>query len=277
VSSVTAEPVAGSDTGAVTELSPQPSSAKTDGQETAATAPKLWGGSQPAIFTIQVFYLTILAVLATIYFTDRNMIGLPESIGPVSIAVPWFGALGAVLISLVGVTEHRNDWDPSYRFWHWSRPLLGASFGAISVLIFQAGILAVGSTPSAKPADIPHNLLYYIVAFAVGYRDETFRELMKRLTDVIFSQGPTTTGGLVASSLSPQSGPAAGGTLVTVLGSGLKDTDSVRFGAVPAKFHVDGDSQVTVTSPAGQPRTTVPITIAAKSGSAVAGTFTYLA
>jgi hypothetical protein len=257
-----AEPVAGPDTQSQTAVAPKPE--------------KEWGGSKPAVFAIQIIYLTILAVLAIIYFTDRASIGLPESLGPVSIAVPWYGALGAVLISLVGVTQHRSDWDPAYRFWHWSRPLLGASFGSISVLIFQAGILAVGSTPSASSKDVPRNLLYYIVAFAVGYREETFRELMKRLTDVIFSPGPSA-GAAVVSSMSPQSGPAAGGTLVTLLGSGFKDTDGVRFGSVPAKFHIDGDSQVTVTSPPGQPRTTVSVTVTAQSATAVAGTFTYLA
>jgi len=275
VSSVpTSGPASGSNVRPETDVSPIPPAAKADGQDGRAKKP--WGGSQGAVFAVQLTYLTILAALAIAYFIDRSVIRLPETLGPVSIAVPWFGALGAVLISLVGITEHRNDWDPSYRFWHWSRPLLGASFGSVSVLIFQAGILAVGSTPTPTPQDVPHNLLYYIVAFAVGYREETFRELMKRLTDVLFSPGPTT-GGLLASSLSPQSGPAAGGALVTVLGSGLTDTDSVRFGAVPAKFHVDGDSQVTVTSPAGQPRTAVNVTVTAKSATAVAGTFTYLA
>src|SRR5579859_1673682 len=86
---------------------------------------KLWGGSQGAVFAVQIIYLTILAALAIIYFLDRSLIGLPDTIGPISIAVPWFGALGAVLISLVGITDHRNDWDPSYRFWHWARHCSG--------------------------------------------------------------------------------------------------------------------------------------------------------
>jgi hypothetical protein len=238
---------------------------------------KPWGGSQGVIFSLQIVYLTILAALAIIYFTNRGLIDLPESLGPVPVAVPWFGALGAVLISLVGVTEHRNDWDPAYRFWHWSRPLLGASFGSISVLIFQAGILAVGTTPAAGQLNTPKNLLYFLVAFVVGYREETFRELIKRLTDVIFSPGPSpSSSGPAISSISPQSGPAAGGTIVTALGSGLSQTDSVRFGVTPAKFHLDGDSQITVTTPPGQAGTTVSVSVGAKVASIGAGTFTYI-
>jgi hypothetical protein len=236
---------------------------------------KLRGGGQVFVFGLQIVYLAALGALAGIYFTNRGLINLPETLGPLPVAVPWFGALGAVLISLVGVTQHRHDWDPSYRFWHWSRPVLGASFGAISVLIFEAGILAVGSTPTASTQNVPRNLLYFLAAFVVGYREETFRELIKRLTDVIFSPGPTGTAGLAVGSMSPQSGPAVGGTVVMVLGTGLTDTDSVRFGTAQAQFHIDGDAQVTVTSPPGQAGATVNVVVTAKSATAAAGPFTY--
>jgi len=264
---------------------PPPAPAPAAGQGTPPSPPastqapppaeKLRGGSQGFIFGLQIVYLAALGALAGIYFANRALINLPETLGPLPVAVPWFGALGAVLISLVGVTEHRRDWDQSYRFWHWSRPVLGASFGAISVLIFEAGILAVGSAPTASTQNVPRNLLYFLAAFVVGYREETFRELIKRLTDVIFSPGPTGTAGLAVNSMSPQTGPAAGGTVVTVLGTGLTDTDSVRFGTASAQFHIDGDTQVTVTSPLGQAGATVNVVVTAKSATAAAGPFTY--
>jgi N-acetylmuramoyl-L-alanine amidase-like protein/IPT/TIG domain-containing protein len=240
----------------------------------ATPAPKQWGGSQAAIFALQILYLTILAGLAIVYFTNRSLINLPASLGPIPVPIPWFGALGAVLISLVGLTQHRNDWDPSYRFWHWARPLLGASFGTISVLIFQAGILAVGTQPTTTAGNTPKDLLYYLVAFVVGYREETFRELIKRLTDVIFSPGPDAAS-VNVSSMSPQSGQAAGGTPVTVLGTGFDGTDSVKFGTVQAVFHIDGDGQLSVTSPPGQAGTTVNVAVVAGAVSAIAGAFTY--
>src|SRR5205814_7605200 len=104
---------------------------------------------------------------------------IPDTFGPLPVGVAWFGALGAVLISLTGVFEHEHDWDASYWPWHVARPLVGVAVGVVSVLIMQAGILAVGSTPTKT--DVPKNLLYYLVAFLVGYREETFRELIKRL------------------------------------------------------------------------------------------------
>jgi N-acetylmuramoyl-L-alanine amidase/IPT/TIG domain len=252
-----------------------PPAAAVQVQALPSTQPeKLWGGSRGAVFAVQIVYLLLLGGLAAVFFTNRSLIGLPEMLGPISIAVPWFGALGAVLISLVGVTEHRRDWDPTYRFWHWSRPLLGASFGSISVLIFQAGILAVGTAPAATPSNVPKNLLFYLTAFVVGYREETFRDLIKRLSDVIFAPGGVA-GGLALTSMSPDTGPAAGGTSVAILGTSLDDTDAVRFGTTPAHFHVDGDTQVTVTSPPGQAGAKVNVVLATKSASAIAGTFSY--
>jgi len=231
-------------------------------------------GSKSAVFGVQIVYLTILATLAIIYFVDRNMLDLPPTLGPVPEPVPWFGALGAVLISLVGITEHMHDWDPAYRFWHWSRPLLGASFGTISVLIFQAGILAVGTQPAINGGGVSKDLLYYLIAFVVGYREETFRELIKRLTDVIFSPGQDG-GTVVVNSMAPQTGPASGGTTIMLLGSGFDSTDAVRFGSVQATFHIDGDGQLTVTCPPGQAGATVTVSVTAKSASAIAGAFTY--
>jgi hypothetical protein len=88
--------------------------------------------------------------------------------------------LGAVLISLTGIFEHEHDWDEGLWPWHLARPLIGMGLAVVSVLILQAGILAVGATPQPQPT-IPKNLLYYLVAFSVGYREQTFRELIKRL------------------------------------------------------------------------------------------------
>ena len=80
-----------------------------------------------AIFIVQVVWLVVLGTVAYVYFADRNLIPLGDSLGSVPLAVVWFGALGAVLISLTGIVEHAHDWDESFALWHLSRPLVGAS------------------------------------------------------------------------------------------------------------------------------------------------------
>lgn len=156
-----------------------------DAGETRVQAPKS-RLTRPVIFTVQVTYLLALGIAAAAYF-------LPEppaeviKLGSIPIGVVWFGALGAVLVSLTSVVDHANNWDPSKGLWHLSRPLVGALLAVVSILMFQAGVLSVGSTLDTN--NTPKDLLYYVVAFLVGYREETFRQLIKQLVDVIFVPG----------------------------------------------------------------------------------------
>ena len=148
---------------------------------------------------VEIFYLLVLFALALLYFPPLGPalhVSLPASFGSLPVGVPWFGALGAVIISLSGVFDHRNDWDPTWALWHFTRPLIGISLAIIAWLTFQAGILAVGSVPGPPAANpenptqivtAPTNLLYYLIAFVVGYREAVFRELIKRVSDVILT------------------------------------------------------------------------------------------
>ena len=145
-----------------------------------------------AMFVVQVVWLLVLGAVAAFVFLAPDRVALPETFGPIPIGVVWFGALGAVLISLTGIVEHADDWKDSYTLWHLSRPFMGGSLAVVAVMILQAGILAVGTAPTTgAAASAPKNILYYLIAFLVGYREETFRELIKRLVDLVFTPAST--------------------------------------------------------------------------------------
>jgi len=147
--------------------------------------------SRRAMFMVQMGWLIFLGTLAVVRIVaPPSKIGLPDMIGALPVGVVWFGAIGAVLISLTGIVEHAKDWDESFVLWHLSRPLMGGSLAIVAVLIMQAGILAVGTTLTGAQANTPKYILYYLVAFLVGYREETFREMIKRLVDLIFAPAP---------------------------------------------------------------------------------------
>jgi len=58
-------------------------------------------------FIVALVYLSLIFALGLLFFLKRQLLFfLPNSFGPVPVGVPWFGALGAVLISLTGVFEH---------------------------------------------------------------------------------------------------------------------------------------------------------------------------
>ncbi len=85
----------------------------------------------------------------------------------------------------------------------------------------------------------------------------------------------------VVSGINPASGPAAGGTTVTIAGSGFTGATAVDFGTAPAAdFTVDSDSQITAVSPAGTAGTTVDVSVTTPEGTSATGSadkFTYTA
>ena len=87
--------------------------------------------------------------------------------------------------------NHRHDWDAGYNLWHIARPLIGIVLAIVAYLAFLAGILATGTsqpkTGAAKTAT--DDIIYYLVGFIVGYREEVFRNLLSRLADVLLAPG----------------------------------------------------------------------------------------
>src|SRR5258705_320439 len=80
-------------------------------------------------------------------------------------------------------------------------------------------------------------------------------------------------------SISPNSGPATGGTPVNITGDNFIRATAVRFGGTPAtSFTVNSATSITATSPAGSG--TVDVTVTNSSGNSATGAvgqFTYAA
>jgi hypothetical protein len=86
------------------------------------------------------------------------------------------------------------------------------------------------------------------------------------------SPAPTVTG------VSPSSGPAAGGTSVTITGTGFSGASAVKFGtASAASFTVSTATQITATTPAGSGKVDTTVTTAVSTSAAnAADRFTYV-
>jgi outer membrane protein assembly factor BamB len=81
---------------------------------------------------------------------------------------------------------------------------------------------------------------------------------------------PTTGTAPVVSGISPSSGPAAGGTSVTITGTNLSGATAVKFGSTLAgAFTVVSATQVTATAPAGTG--TVDVTVSTSGGTSATG------
>jgi hypothetical protein len=84
----------------------------------------------------------------------------------------------------------------------------------------------------------------------------------------------------VVTGLSPNSSPLAGGTAVTITGSGLLAATTVSFGDQAVGFSVIDDSTLVATSPAVDTADTAQVTVSSIGGTSAtssASTFTYVA
>ncbi|MBJ7519947.1 MAG: IPT/TIG domain-containing protein, partial [Solirubrobacteraceae bacterium] len=90
--------------------------------------------------------------------------------------------------------------------------------------------------------------------------------------DYTYVAAPTVTG------LAPTSGPAPGGTSVTITGTNLTAASAVTFGGVNATgYTVDSPTQITATAPAGSGTVDVRVTTAGgQSANTAADNFTYI-
>ena len=86
----------------------------------------------------------------------------------------------------------------------------------------------------------------------------------------------TYVGAPVIASLTPTSGPTAGGTVVDITGSGFTGATNVTFGGAPASFTVNSDSSITATTPAN-PAGPVAVVVTGAGGTSLPGVFTYVA
>ncbi len=80
----------------------------------------------------------------------------------------------------------------------------------------------------------------------------------------------------VVTGISPTNGPAAGGTTVTISGSGFTNATAVKFGTATATVSAISDGSITATSPAGSG--TVHVTVTTAGGTSTtsgADQFTY--
>ena len=142
---------------------------------------------------------------------------IPLQAGPVPLGVIWWGALGGVTVSLVGIAWHWTTWDPTYTWWHILRPLVGAIVGSVSYLIFITVIRSTGTTPSGTGVD--SKVVFFLVAFITGYQEQTFRDLITRATQVLLGPGAETPDAGPTDGTSPSGADGNGSPAATGSGS----------------------------------------------------------
>lgn len=144
-----------------------------------------------------IAWILLLVILAIGYGAQPGWSWLPHYTfsfeGVLPLWVPWAGAAGGTTISLVGVAWHAVDWDaPRYSFWHLTRhPFLGAVCGTVTVFIVVLFLNTVSPRTEGGGYTPSGTAVLTVIAFVVGYREATFRELITKVVDTIVGPGET--------------------------------------------------------------------------------------
>jgi len=171
------EETGGADTPVPQGLPVTSTTAMEKGNDSASQAIMPW-----PIFAAQLVYLLVLLLLVFAYTKSSDVRAFfPDPIGFVPLAIPWWGALGAVTVALFGIFFHNRNWYPSYNYWYVIRPVTGAVLGVVAYLIFVVVIDATGA--KAKTSG---TLVYDLAAFLVGNREQHFHDLIQRATGALF-------------------------------------------------------------------------------------------
>jgi hypothetical protein len=235
-----------------------------------SSSPKDW--KPGAFYAYAITWLVLLTLLALGYSLVTPLPWLPHVsftfTAVLPLWVPWAGALGGAAISLVGVTDHASHWNGSkYAYWHLARPALGAVFGVIGVLALVLVLEAI-SPATQDSVYTPQGIgVLAVIAFLLGYREETFRELIKRLVDTLVkpaSQNDQVFVTLTPAAVAFQPVPVGTPTKTTLT---LVNRTSKDIEVLPSGVAISGSSDVTHAVAA-------PFTTAAGSDSSIEVTWT---
>jgi hypothetical protein len=130
------------------------------------------------LFNLFIWPVVLAGVPFTYAFIPYLQDLVPDPLGPLPLMVPWWGALGGLMISIRGVLKNRGDlWDDSYKYWHFARVPVSAAAGTIAYFIVLL-VVPTGEIPPTGGRDL---VFFYLVAFLAGYREDVFFALLEKL------------------------------------------------------------------------------------------------
>lgn len=146
-------------------------------------------GAPQIVLFVAISWAAVLIACFVLYERDRAFAHFVSfKMGRLPFEAIWFGAMGGLLISAQGIFDHKGAWDRGYDYWHFARPLLGAVMGSLGCLVF-----IVLNEAATKKTAMPNPVFYDVIALAIGYREESFRRLIKSLIDTILAPGESNT------------------------------------------------------------------------------------
>lgn len=143
------------------------------------------------LYRLTLIYLGALLLSAWIYMlVQRTWPDIYEHLfdDPSHLlGIGWFGSLGGIIANVTGLARHRRKWNVDWNFWYGARPLTSGVVAVIGYLIYISLVQASLATNSER--HVAPTVLGYAIAFAIGFREDVFRDLLQRVFELIAGAG----------------------------------------------------------------------------------------
>jgi hypothetical protein len=150
---------------------------------------------------LAILLLSLALVIGSALAISSGWAPVQSFRGPVGGVLPlaaiWAGALGGLSNAIYGLTKNwalfyvpNSTQGTKWNAWYLVQLPLGAVFGSFAVLIVVFFVGSVAVTSEGKPNLSTSGVATMaVIAYAVGFRQETFRQLITRVFDVILGPG----------------------------------------------------------------------------------------
>jgi hypothetical protein len=199
------------------------------------------------------------------------------------------GALGSYIHSATSYADFRGNrkFEPSWLMWYVLRPFIGVSLALVVYFAIRGGLLSVVlSGDSANDASKINPFGIAAIAGLTGMFSKQAADKLAEVFSTLFqSQGDAnrkdsldTAPAPEIKKIDPIEGPIAGGTNVTLTGTGFTAGATVTFGTTAAtKVVVVNETTITADTPAGEGVVDVIVANADGKKATASKAFTYIA
>jgi hypothetical protein len=193
----------------------------------------------------------------------QTVVLLDNYVRTISTSAPEYDITDPIIVS-TGTQYTANEQVPLYFLT--APPTEGQALGAANLKgnaqADNNGVLQMTNLDSAVHRGFAQGTSWIVADYL---RDGTYHAKLDAFTSIKLvakaAGTPTVTG------INPSQGNSAGGTQVTITGSGFTGATRVQFGNNAAtNFRVVSDTQITATAPAGQPGSQIDVTVTSRQG-----------
>ncbi|MFF9815918.1 IPT/TIG domain-containing protein, partial [Streptomyces sp. NPDC014006] len=194
-------------------------------------------------------------------------------------------AAGAVAVTVTTPSGTSNPNDPSAFFYYLAQPSLtafspasGPTTGGTTITVTGDNLLGTTAVSfgGVAAASFTVNSDTEITAVTPSHAPGATNVTVTTPGGVSAALGYVFLDAPVLTSLSPDRGPAGSATVVTLTGTGLATTTSVRFGTATASFTVVSPTLITAVAPVG-PAGPLAVTVTTPAGTSNSLTYTRVA